>query len=71
MDRNITASGDPANCGKVATREGGVDRNVVQVAQPPADLVATREGGVDRNFVPCPHCGKYIVATREGGVDRN
>ena len=57
----------------VATREGGVDRNI-KIGFPIVygHLVATREGGVDRNF---PDRGWYLpplfVATREGGVDRN
>ena len=40
---------------RVATREGGVDRNAVDCKRQPAQLVATREGGVDRNLlaVPC------------------
>ena len=36
----------------VATREGGVDRNVVMTADYEASIaVATREGGVDRNGI--------------------
>ena len=35
----------------VATREGGVDRNMCAgIRQPFGYSVATREGGVDRNF---------------------
>ena len=39
----------PAISSKVATREGGVDRNVFLLPYAAALLVATREGGVDRN----------------------
>ena len=35
---------------KVATREGGVDRNVQLLIWQKAIVVATREGGVDRNI---------------------
>ena len=38
-------------CPRVATREGGVDRNILRVLlQAVRPLVATREGGVDRNW---------------------
>ena len=33
----------------VATREGGVDRNITEVWKMLLNSVATREGGVDRN----------------------
>ena len=58
--------------GTVATREGGVDRNLMCSFGSFVKRVATREGGVDRNAKrstwtkTCP-----AVATREGGVDRN
>ena len=35
----------------VATREGGVDRNLYRFLVDMVDIVATREGGVDRNVV--------------------
>ena len=35
--------------GAVATREGGVDRNIIVPQITIDQLVATREGGVDRN----------------------
>ena len=56
---------------EVATREGGVDRNI-STPVPPYDVgVATREGGVDRNTrLISSSCSRH-VATREGGVDRN
>ena len=39
------------SCDAVATREGGVDRNLYQaIANNYLVTVATREGGVDRNF---------------------
>ena len=39
----------------VATREGGVDRNIsMSIIVPLRYSVATREGGVDRNFVFLP-----------------
>ena len=56
----------------VATREGGVDRNALDVVQflldggsPPA-RVAWIETSLYRHFATC-----LVVATREGGVDRN
>ena len=56
----------------VATREGGVDRNIQRGKQNHAHSVATREGGVDRNRWSANRCKYYWhVATREGGVDRN
>ena len=57
----------------VASREGGVDRNVgIVVCADHAGAVASREGGVDRNrnqtaFIRL----RAHVASREGGVDRN
>ena len=60
------------NAWKVATREGGVDRNVNVYGFDAVQVVATREGGVDRNsgvFLKAE--GRLAVATREGGVDRN
>ena len=58
---------------RVATREGGVDRNVHLVcAVGVVFVVATREGGVDRNTrVRVLFTVGGGVATREGGVDRN
>ena len=58
--------------GEVATREGGVDRNMNYYEINEDTAVATREGGVDRNA----RIGQAVVnalgvATREGGVDRN
>ena len=58
---------------KVATREGGVDRNITSLYNTKSPHnVATREGGVDRNS--SSSLKSWIVttvATREGGVDRN
>ena len=55
----------------VATREGGVDRNIMaETINLPRD-VATREGGVDRNIMAETVNLPRDVATREGGVDRN
>ena len=62
----------PALRQRVATREGGVDRNlhVGDVHRP--GRVATREGGVDRNNeILALTIVLTTVATREGGVDRN
>ena len=57
---------------RVATREGGVDRNTLVVLILSQVIVATREGGVDRNFWTDEMTGEECkVATREGGVDRN
>ena len=57
---------------RVATREGGVDRNIRgNVRGVQDDAVATREGGVDRNKQSANVVQQYAVATREGGVDRN
>ena len=72
MDRNTpTTHGSPRAC-RVATREGGVDRNVVgpEIGRG-GETVATREGGVDRNARLCGGNNAAAVATREGGVDRN
>ena len=57
----------------VATREGGVDRNIDKMkAVEVGDDVATREGGVDRNNSSMEaRTAEKQVATREGGVDRN
>ena len=56
----------------VATREGGVDRNIRQQRTAIASSrVATREGGVDRNVTSEYNYAFHLVATREGGVDRN
>ena len=56
----------------VATREGGVDRNVDFPLLQRETIVATREGGVDRNtFRSAGGSSNSTVATREGGVDRN
>ena len=49
MDRNVVYDRYAQGL-KVATREGGVDRNFGMVVdQEVSYLVATREGGVDRN----------------------
>ena len=56
---------------RVATREGGVDRNSPFVDDLVFDGVATREGGVDRNTLVDADTVRNLVATREGGVDRN
>ena len=57
---------------RVATREGGVDRNIdMEREQLCRQHVATREGGVDRNNGYIAELHKGEVATREGGVDRN
>ena len=56
----------------VATREGGVDRNIDNMEETNNESVATREGGVDRNEQLCVYNSPLVcVATREGGVDRN
>ncbi len=56
----------------VATREGGVDRNTLNIKCIGETAVATREGGVDRNVeIALTAEKKRRVATREGGVDRN
>ena len=55
----------------VATREGGVDRNMADATVAKLLDVATREGGVDRNRIDSGGRGNGAVATREGGVDRN
>ena len=50
MDRNIPIETSKVNK-KVATREGGVDRNPYQhLLGKRRIVVATREGGVDRNL---------------------
>ena len=56
----------------VATREGGVDRNMGYSTLFLLPAVAPREGGVDRNGLMV-HLSRRqsLVATREGGVDRN
>ena len=71
MDRNIDLVAEPRGW-KVATREGGVDRNVGAGAEetacdgsPPA-RVAWIE-----TFRPASWWDSGAVATREGGVDRN
>ena len=56
----------------VATREGGVDRNIKGLRPSCLVEVATREGGVDRNMSRAETpVAPLWVATREGGVDRN
>ena len=53
MDRNNGYNPADESGADVATREGGVDRNVSFLIRLIASLVATREGGVDRNgFIP-------------------
>ena len=49
MDRNIYVYRFSKGELSVATREGGVDRNIKFLRHHLAYLVATREGGVDRN----------------------
>ena len=50
MDRNEIVGRITIKHKKVATREGGVDRNMAHVSMELRELtVATREGGVDRN----------------------
>ena len=72
MDRNGIVPKHSAVLVFVATREGGVDRNVECKAPAEVPYVATREGGVDRNKLLSDGSAKTItVATREGGVDRN
>ena len=57
---------------EVASREGGVDRNLWLVEQVRGIVVASREGGVDRNQINKSYSSRSIsVASREGGVDRN
>ena len=50
MDRNFDCRLNILKNVKVATREGGVDRNRVGGVEECKSHVATREGGVDRNF---------------------
>ena len=72
MDRNLASLPPDKTIPRVATREGGVDRNQQDHAPPSIWSVATREGGVDRNVkVGAPRFQHLVVATREGGVDRN
>ena len=73
MDRNTGFSKTAAVWIQVATREGGVDRNIHNnTAYVSISPVATREGGVDRNKRDdTKQCTHIMVATREGGVDRN
>ena len=71
MDRNIPYGGSVITI-SVATREGGVDRNIISLLEIEVKPVATREGGVDRNAQYRPRAvNSSCVATREGGVDRN
>ena len=49
MDRNIFSAAVAVVFSTVATREGGVDRNLEAIAELIEAKVATREGGVDRN----------------------
>ena len=72
MDRNIGYCLKTSTAVKVATREGGVDRNsIAQSTRATMLAVATREGGVDRNVNRLVNFQQEAVATREGGVDRN
>ena len=64
------SNGRPAPL-RVATREGGVDRNWRCLNKNELPPVATREGGVDRNIAVFSLGSVTAVATREGGVDRN
>ena len=52
MDRNANDYGYGEHTFDVATREGGVDRNIISKKRRCRQRVATREGGVDRN---CNH----------------
>ena len=72
MDRNIKFFAKLFAACKVATREGGVDRNKLSIIShfdfgpsPPA-RVAWIETTICMQFQQ-----KITVATREGGVDRN
>ena len=71
MDRNYEITHGAKN-DKVATREGGVDRNIAPLAlkvalpqSPPARVAWIEIRAPTRGR---PFC---FVATREGGVDRN
>ena len=56
----------------VAPREGSVDRNYSQLAEPGQNKrVAPREGSVDRNHYRHSGGKVVVVAPREGSVDRN
>ena len=55
----------------VASREGGVDRNLQSQDEAYGAAVASREGGVDRNRMVQRRQLRVGVASREGGVDRN
>ena len=55
----------------VASREGGVDRNMLADRVDTLGGVASREGGVDRNMLADRVDTLGGVASREGGVDRN
>ena len=50
MDRNTFIDNLTGGKLSVATREGGVDRNIIVHKLDRFFRVATREGGVDRNF---------------------
>ena len=50
MDRNTWDEALVVNQERVATREGGVDRNNKSCGKATNTAVATREGGVDRNL---------------------
>ena len=50
MDRNTSNEIINISLGQVATREGGVDRNMLRAGFKWSTKVATREGGVDRNL---------------------
>ena len=54
MDRNNDCFCRSSCQFRVATREGGVDRNSGAKVPPGVSGVATREGGVDRNSAVLP-----------------
>ena len=56
---------------RVASREGGVDCNSLDVLLTSSGEVASREGGVDCNSKRCSSARQGLVASREGGVDCN
>ena len=61
MDRNVLYHLWP-RLSKVATREGGVDRNSSAMYKQQCQAVATREGGVDRNIVIARKNGKTLLS---------
>ena len=70
IETNSARSMSPGR--NVATREGGVDRNV-QIANTPQRVVESppaRVAWIETSLI-CPSDMSQVVATREGGVDRN